>query len=116
MLEAVVTVPTASPDVVIAVDAAAWVRFTTSGTATYGRPDETTRATVEPITTSAPADGFSEMMLPAGTVVLDAVVTVPTVSPAVVSAVLPAACVIPTTFGTLTCGSPVEIVSVTVLV
>ena len=43
--------------------------------------------------------------MPAGTVALDAVVTVPTVRPAPVIAVVAAACVRPTTFGIATCGS-----------
>ena len=45
---------------------------------------------------------------PAGTVALDAVVIVPTVRPAPVIAVVAAACVRPTTFGTATCGGPDE--------
>ena len=45
---------------------------------------------------------------PAGTVRLDAVVTVPTVRLAAVSALLAAACVRSTTLGTATCGSPDE--------
>ena len=57
-LDCVVIVPTVSPDVVIAVVAAACVRPVTLGTTTYGRPDEMTRATELPVTTSAPADGF----------------------------------------------------------
>ena len=45
---------------------------------------------------------------PAGTVRLEAVVTVPTVRLAAVSALDAAACVRLTTFGTATCGSPEE--------
>ena len=44
------------------------------------------------------------MTEPDGTVVLDAVVTVPTVRPAVVIALDAAVCVRPTTFGGATCG------------
>ena len=52
---------------------------------------------------------------PAGTVVLVAVVTVPSVSDALVIAVVAAACVRPTTFGTATCGRPEETTSATAL-
>src|SRR3982751_243959 len=52
---------------------------------------------------------------PAGTVALDAVVTVPTTRPAFVIAVDAAACVRPTTFGTGTCGGPDETTSDTAL-
>src|SRR6185312_3622970 len=45
---------------------------------------------------------------PAGTVVLVAVVTVPTTRPAFVIAVVAAVCVRATTLGTATCGTPVE--------
>src|SRR3954454_19681405 len=51
------------------------------------------------------------MMDPAGTVMLDAVVMVPTTSCAVVIAVVAPACVNPTTAGALTCGRPDETVS-----
>ena len=50
---------------------------------------------------------------PAGTVRLEAVVTAPTVRLAAVSALLAAACVSATTFGTATCGSPDETTSAT---
>src|SRR5215470_17583383 len=45
---------------------------------------------------------------PAGTVVLDCCVIVPTTRPAFVIAVDAAVCVRPTTFGTATCGGPDE--------
>src|SRR3954469_18343047 len=48
---------------------------------------------------------------PAGTVMLDAVVIVPTTSCAVVIALVAAAWVNPTTAGALTCGRPVDNVS-----
>src|SRR3954464_9058155 len=48
------------------------------------------------------------MTEPQGTVALDAVLTVPTVKPALVMAVVAAACVRFTTFGTATSGEPVE--------
>jgi hypothetical protein len=102
VLEAVVTVPTASPAPVIAVVAAACVSPTTFGTNTGGGPVETTRLTADPEATEVPATGVSLITSPGGTVVLAAVVTVPTVSPAPVIAVVAAACVSPTTFGTET--------------
>src|SRR3954471_19642125 len=111
MLDAVVMVPTTSCAVVIAVVAAACVKPTTPGALTCGRPDETVSAIALPTTTSALAVGFWLMTLPAGTVMLDAVVMVPTTSCAVVIAVVAAACVNPTTAGALTCGRPDETVS-----
>ena len=92
------TVPTTSPALFSRVVAYAWVMPTTFGTDTL--PLETTRFTAEPASTAVPADGLSLMTLPEGTVVLDCVVTVPTVSPAAVIALLAAAWVLPTTFGT----------------
>src|SRR6185436_13004269 len=82
VLAAVLTVPTVRPALPSAVVAAAWVWFTTFGTATDDGPDDTTRATALPGATSVPAAGFSLMTEPAGTVVLAAVLTVPTVRPA----------------------------------
>ena len=58
VLDAVLTVPTVRPALPRAVVAAAWVRFTTFGTATDGAPDDTTRATALPGATSVPAPGF----------------------------------------------------------
>src|SRR3954471_9128876 len=115
MLEAVVIVPTTSCALVIAVVAAACVNPTTPGALTCGRPDETVSATALPTTTSAPAAGLWLMTLPDGTVMLVAVVMVPTTSCAVVSAVVAAAWVRPTTPGALTCGRPDETVSATAL-
>jgi hypothetical protein len=66
-----------------------------------GAPVETRRLTEEPAATAVPAAGLSLITLPEATVLLDAVVTVPTVRPAVVIAVDAAAWVSPTTFGTL---------------
>src|SRR3954465_507350 len=111
MLGAVVIVPTTSCAVVIALDAAACVRPTPSGALTCGRPDETVSAIALPTTTSALAAGFWPMTLPDGTVMLEAVVMVPTTSCAPVIAVVAAAWVKPTTAGAVTCGSPDEIVS-----
>lgn len=64
-------------------------------------PVETTRLTAEPAATLLPAIGLWLMTLPEGTVLLDAVVTVPTVRPAPVIADEAAAWVSPTTLGTL---------------
>src|SRR5262249_56748776 len=88
---------------------------TTFGTATCGGPDETTSATALPITICVPAVGFSLITEPDGTVVLDAVVTVPTTRFALVIAADAAACVRPTTFGTATCGGPDDTTSATAL-
>jgi hypothetical protein len=73
-----------------------------------GGPLETTSATADPLATLVAAAGFSLMTLPEATVLLDWVVTVPVVNPAAVSAALAAACVSPTTFGTLTEVEPLE--------
>jgi hypothetical protein len=51
-----------------------------------------------------PAAGLWLMTLPVGTVALLCVVTIPSVSPAAVSAVVAPACVNPTTFGAATVG------------
>src|SRR4051812_50219958 len=111
MLDAVVMVPTTSCAVAMAVVAAACVNPTTPGALTCGRPDETVSAIALPTTTSAFAAGFWLMTLPAGTVMLEAGVMVPTTSCAVVIAVVAAACVNPTTAGALTCGRPLETLS-----
>src|SRR5262252_10003625 len=91
VLDWVVTVPTVRPASVIAVEAAACVRPTTFGAATFGGPVETTSATALLLSTDVPAAGVSLITEPDGTVVLDAVVIVPTVSPAAVRAVVAAA-------------------------
>src|SRR4029078_9306405 len=85
------------------------------GTATGGGPDETTSETALPVFTCVPPIGDWLMTDPAGTVVLVAVVTVPTTRPAFVIAVVAAVCVRPTTLGTATCGGPEEMTSVTTL-
>src|SRR5271154_4710229 len=103
-----VTVPSAKPTPVIAVVATACVLPTTFGTATVGGPVETTRFTADPIATDVPATGLSLITLPDGTVLLDAVVTVPRTRPTPVIALVAAACVSPTTVGTATFGDPVE--------
>src|SRR5262249_25437355 len=101
-----VIVPTTRPAFVIAVDAAVCVRPTTFGTATCGGPDDTTRFTELPTVTWVAAAGVWLITEPAGTVVLDCCVTVPTTRFAFVIAVVAAVCVRPTTFGTATCGGP----------
>src|SRR5882762_11669416 len=108
LLDAVFTVPRTRPTFVMAVVAAACVRPTTFGTATCPGPVDTTRLTADPTFTCVPAVGLSLITLPAGTVLLDAVVTVPSTSPALVMTVVAAACVRPTTFGTATCPGPVD--------
>ena len=105
VLEAVVTAPTVRLAPVIALVAAACVRPATFGVATCGNPDDTTSATALPAAACAPATGVWLITDPAGTVVLDVVVTAPTVSPVFVIAVVAAACVRPATFGTVTGGS-----------
>src|SRR5499426_3268369 len=102
VLDCCVTVPTTRPAFVIAVDAAVCVRPTTFGTATCGGPDDTTRFTALPCVTCVPEVGVWLITDPDGTVVLDCVVTVPSVRFAFVIAVVAAACVRPATFGTAT--------------
>src|SRR6185503_18301248 len=114
-LEAVVTAPTTRPAPVMAVDAAACVVLTTFGTVLSAGPDETTSETAVPPVTCVPAAGFWLMTEPAGTVVLDAVVIVPTVRPTPVIALVAAACVELTTFGTVMRPEPVETTIDTVL-
>src|SRR5262249_2687638 len=106
VLDTVVTVPRTRPAFVIAVVAPAWVRPTTLGTATCAGPDDTTRFTALPTVTWVPETGDWLITEPAGTVVLDCCVTVPTTRPAFVIAVGAAVCVRPTTFGTATCAGP----------
>src|SRR5919204_3458988 len=113
VLEDVVTVPTTRPALVIAVVAAGCVRPTTFGTATCGGPDETTSDTALPTATCVAAAGDWLITDPAGTVVLEDVVTVPTTSPALAIAVVAAVCVRPTTSGTPTCGGPDDTTSAT---
>src|SRR5262245_55938554 len=115
VLDAVVTVPTVRFAFVIAVVAAVCVRPTTFGTATCGGPLDTVRLTALPCATCVPAVGDCEMTDPAGTVVLDAVVTVPSVRFAPAIADVAAAVVRPTTFGTATCGGPLDTVRLTEL-
>src|SRR4029079_9581284 len=110
-----VIVPTTSPALMIAVVAAACVKPTTFGTLTPAGPVETTRATALPAATEVPATGFCEITLPAGTVAEACCVIVPTTSPALMIAVVAAACVKPTTFGTLTGAGPVETTRFTAL-
>ncbi|HLY16812.1 MAG TPA: hypothetical protein VKR61_06285 [Bryobacteraceae bacterium] len=106
LLEALLVV-TVSPAPVMADVADACVCPTTLGTAT---PVEMTKLTADPPLTAVPAVGLSLITLPIGTVVLGALVTVPSTSPALVMADVAAACVCPTTLGTAT---PVEITKLT---
>ena len=114
-LDAVATAPTVRPAPVIAVVASDCVSPTTLGTVTGAGPDDTVRFTVEPAATLAPPAGLWLITSPEGTVELDAVVTVPTTSPALVIALVAAACVNPTTFGTVTGAGPVDTVRLTAL-
>jgi hypothetical protein len=72
-----------------------------------GGPDEVTRLTALPVATDVPPAGFWLMIDPEGTVVLEAVVSVPTVRFADVIALFAFAFVIPTTLGTVTGGGGV---------
>src|SRR6185503_15184593 len=87
-----VTTPSTSPALVMAVVAAACAKPTTFGTETLGGPLDTTRLTADPAFTCVPAAGLSLITLPAGTVLLAAVVTTPSTNPALVMAVVAAAC------------------------
>jgi hypothetical protein len=62
------------------------VRPTTFGTLICAGPLETTRFTAEPLVTLAPVAGLWLITSPAATVLLDCIVTVPTVRPAAVIA------------------------------
>src|ERR1039457_3465280 len=75
---------------------------------TCAGPVDTTRFTADPRATSVPATGLSLITLPDATVLLEAVVSVPTTRPTPVIAVVAAACVCPTTFGTATGAGPVD--------
>src|SRR5438105_229550 len=81
VLAALVTV-TVKPAPVSDAVAAACVCPTTFGTATGGRPLDTTKFIAVPTSTVSPSAGFWLMTMPAGTVVLDCCVTTPTTIPA----------------------------------
>src|SRR3954465_12077516 len=72
VLDAVVIAPTVRPAFAIAALAAVCVRPVTLGTATCGRPEETTSATALPMFTCVPATGVRLITDPAGHVVRDA--------------------------------------------
>src|ERR1700731_2688910 len=76
-------------------------------------PVDTTRFTAEPRGAPVPAAGLSLITSPEGTVELDAVITVPTVRPAPVIAVVAADCESPTTLGTVTGAGPDDTVRLT---
>jgi len=97
-----VTVPTTRPAPVIEVVAEACVKPTTLGTATWAGPVLTVKLTELPDATLVAAAGFWLITLPAATVALLAIVTVPNTKPALVIALVAAAWVDPTTFGTTT--------------
>src|SRR5215217_4242462 len=115
MLDAVPIAPTVRPMLVSALAALACAWLVTSGTATCGRPEETTSATALPTTTSAPAAGFWLITEPAATLMLEDVLIAPTVRPMLVSALDALACDLFVTSGTATCGRPDEITSATAL-
>ena len=97
----VVTAPPTRLAPLIAMFAAASVNPTTFGTSTGAGPLDTTRSTALPLATVTPDSGFCEITLPAGTLGDDCEVTVPTISPAALIAVVAAAWVSPTTLGTV---------------
>lgn len=74
-----------------------------------GGPLETMRFTAEPLATLVPATGLSLMTFPEAAVLLDCIVTVPTVRPAPVMAVVAADWVSPTTLGTATGGGGIAV-------
>src|SRR3954466_2528021 len=115
MLEPVLIAPTVRPMLLSALDAFACAWLVTSGTATCGSPEEITRATALPTTTSAPAAGSWLITEPDGTVMLDVVLIAPTVRPMLVSALDALAWAWLVTSGTATCGKPEEITSATAL-
>src|SRR5258707_7842263 len=85
-----------------------WLNPTLSDTASGAGPVDTTRFTADPTFTCVPDVGLSLITLPAATVLLDAVVTVPSASPALVLDSVAAARAMPTTFGTATLAGPVD--------
>src|SRR4029450_2893696 len=86
---------------------------TTSGTVTFVGPADTTRSTVEPLSTVWSAEGFWSMTCPTGAE-SGCGDTRPTFSPASVIAVFASSSVIPTTLGTGTCFGALPTVIVTV--
>src|SRR4051812_16572105 len=100
VLAALLIGPTVSPAAAIAPDAADCVRLTTLGTVIIADPVDTTSATALLSATLVPEAGVWLITDPDGTVMLAAVVTEPTVRPALVMALLAAACVMLTTLGT----------------
>ena len=101
-----VIVPSASPAAVMAVRAAACVFPTTLGTAIAG-PSDTTPDTPLPTLTTDPALGLWLMSTPAAMVLLNSVEETLNTSCAAVQFAVAAACVSPTTFGTVI-GGPSE--------
>ena len=103
-----VIVPTVREALVIVDCAEAWVRPTTSGTVTGWGPLEITRSTGLPGSAEPPPVGLWLITLPEGTVLLYALVTEPTISPAPVIAFCAAVWARPTTAGTVTGTGPAD--------
>src|SRR5262245_6232463 len=99
--------------VIVVFCAAASLFFVTKVAILGAVPCDTTRLTALPRAADVLAPGDWLITLPPGTVVLGWNVTVPTTRPAPVIDVLAAACVRPTTFGTVTGGGPLETVRLT---
>src|SRR5450432_1489274 len=104
----VVTAPPTRLAPLIAMFAAASVSPTTFGTSTGAGPVDTTISTALPLATVTPPSGFCEITLPAGTLGDDCDVTVPTIRPAALIALVAAAWVSPTTLGTVADAPDVE--------
>ena len=100
------TLGTATPDVV------GWVGVGVGDG--DGEPVETTMFTVEPLSTFSSAAGSWLMTDPAGTVVLVCCVTVPSLRPAAVIALVASVCVMLVRSGTVACGLPLLTQYVTV--
>src|SRR3954470_7861029 len=103
VLVALLRAPTVNPAPAIEEVAAAWVNPTTFGTTTCAGPEDTTSAIALPAAACVPALGVCARTDPAGMLLLDAVVTGPTVRPAAAIADVAADCVSPTTLGTVRC-------------
>jgi hypothetical protein len=97
----VFTAPTPRPAFFNITSAARRVKPTTSGTATFAGPLDTSRFTADPELTSVPAAGVVLITLPVGVVALPTVVTVPTTRPALFIFASASDCVKPTTSGTI---------------
>src|SRR5207302_11439514 len=101
-----VTLPTTAPAPVIAVVAAACLCPPPFPTRRSSDLLLTTRLTAAPDVTLVPATGFWLITVPAGTVELDCIVTLPTTRPAPVIAVVAATCTRLTTSHAITEAAP----------